>query len=203
MTTPAGWFASPEEILLGFARALRAAGVDVTADRERSFVEAVAALGMEDVAHVWRAGLATLCGSPTDHERYAAVFAAWFSGQVGGRKGGAPQVRPMTRAPLDNGAGEGEASDDDTLIAQASATEILRHRDVATLDAAEKEALHRLFARVHPRAPRRRGHRRTPTARGELDARRTLRESLTPARGAREDPPSPSPSETPSGRPAR
>ena len=79
MTTPAGWFASPEEILLGFARALRAAGVDVTADRERSFVEAVAALGMEDVAHVWRAGLATLCGSPTDHERYAAVFAAWFS----------------------------------------------------------------------------------------------------------------------------
>jgi len=179
MTTPAGWFASPEEILLGFARALRAAGVDVTADRERSFVEAVAALGMEDVAHVWRAGLATLCGSPTDHERYAAVFAAWFSGQVGGRKGGAPQVRPMTRAPLDNGAGEGEASDDDTLIAQASATEILRHRDVATLDAAEKEALHRLFARVHPRAPRRRGHRRTPAARGELDARRTLRESLT------------------------
>ena len=90
MTTPAGWFASPGEILLGFARALRAAGVDVTADRERSFVEAVAALGMEDVAHVWRAGLATLCGSPADHERYAAVFAAWFSGQVGGRKGGAP-----------------------------------------------------------------------------------------------------------------
>ena len=77
----------------------------------------------------------------------------------------------MTRAPLDNGAGEGEASDDDTLIAQASATEILRHRDVATLDAAEKEALHRLFARV-PARPRRRGHRRTPAARANstLDA---------------------------------
>ena len=34
----------PEEVLLGFARALRAAGVNVTADRERTYLEAVAAV---------------------------------------------------------------------------------------------------------------------------------------------------------------
>ncbi|MBP6526472.1 MAG: hypothetical protein KA249_13800, partial [Dermatophilaceae bacterium] len=71
----------PEEILLGFARALRAAGVAVTADRERTFLEAVAALGLEDQVGVYHAGRATLCGSPADLERYDLVFHAWFSGQ--------------------------------------------------------------------------------------------------------------------------
>jgi uncharacterized protein with von Willebrand factor type A (vWA) domain len=65
----------------------------VTADRERTFLEAVAALGLRTVG-VYHAGLATLCGSPADLERYDRVFAAWFSGQRRGRKNRAPQVRP-------------------------------------------------------------------------------------------------------------
>ena len=39
---------APEAILLGFARALRAAGVPVTTDRERTFLDAVAAVGLSD-----------------------------------------------------------------------------------------------------------------------------------------------------------
>ena len=35
-----------DELLLGFARALRAAGVNVTADRERTFLVAAATVGM-------------------------------------------------------------------------------------------------------------------------------------------------------------
>ena len=46
----------PEEVLLGFARALRAAGVAVTADRERTYLEAVVAVGLDDPVGVYHAG---------------------------------------------------------------------------------------------------------------------------------------------------
>ena len=63
----------PEEVLLGFARALRAAGVAVTADRERTYLEAVAAVGLDDQPAVYHAGRATLCASPADLERHDLV----------------------------------------------------------------------------------------------------------------------------------
>ncbi|HHU09120.1 MAG TPA: hypothetical protein GXZ60_03775, partial [Intrasporangiaceae bacterium] len=40
----------PEEILLGFCRALRAAGLPITADREHGYLSAVAAIGLDDQA---------------------------------------------------------------------------------------------------------------------------------------------------------
>ena len=67
-----------DELLLGFARALRAAGVQVTADRERTYLEAVAEVGLQDQAATYWAGRATLCCSPADLERYDQVYAAWF-----------------------------------------------------------------------------------------------------------------------------
>ena len=76
----------PEELLLGFARALRAAGVAVTADRERTYLEAVAAVGLDDQPAVYHAGRATLCASPADLERHDLVYTAWFSGQRAGLK---------------------------------------------------------------------------------------------------------------------
>ena len=75
----------PEEVLLGFARALRAAGVAVTADRERTYLEAVAAVGLDDQPAVYFAGRATLCASPADLERYdemRAVFTDLFASRT-------------------------------------------------------------------------------------------------------------------------
>ena len=92
----------PEEILLGFARALRAAGVAVTADRERTFLEAVAALGLQDQGGVYHAGRATLCGSPADLERYDLVFHAWFSGQRAGMKNRPPLQQVTSQAGLND-----------------------------------------------------------------------------------------------------
>jgi hypothetical protein len=60
----------------------------------------------------------------------------------------------------------------------ASATEVLRHRDVAELSPGERAALAQAFAQLQVALPRRRGSRRRPTGRGEMDARRTLREQL-------------------------
>ncbi len=56
----------PDEILLGFARALRAAGVPVTQDRAHGFLAAVATLGLDDQRATYSAGRATLCAGPDD-----------------------------------------------------------------------------------------------------------------------------------------
>ena len=170
----------PEEVLLGFARALRAAGVAVTADRERTYLEAVAAVGLDDQPAVYFAGRATLCASPADLERYDLVYAAWFSGQRAGTKDRPPLPNLVAQAGL--GATESPADqgtdDSDVVRAQASSTEVLRHRDVATLSRREREALAALFGSLRPRAPRRRAHRYTASPRGSVDARATLRSTL-------------------------
>lgn len=184
MTTPATAtdvvLHPPEEVLIGFARALRAAGLAVTADRERTYLHAVAAVGLDDQPAVYHAGRATLCGSPADLERYDHVYAAWFGGQKAGMKDRPPLQRVVSRAGLtgaDQTSGTG-ADDPDTVQAQASATEVLRHRDVATLDRRDREELARLFAALDPRAPRRRAHRHSRATRGAVDARATLRATL-------------------------
>ncbi|WP_261989491.1 VWA domain-containing protein [Streptomyces sp. uw30] len=63
----------------------------------------------------------------------------------------------------------------------AGAVEVLRHRDVADLDAAEREQVRRLPAAFALRGQARRSARRTPARRGEVDPRRTVRE--LPRRG--------------------
>ncbi|MCA0336273.1 MAG: VWA domain-containing protein [Actinobacteria bacterium] len=172
----------PEEILLGFARALRAAGLDVTADRERAFLVAASTVGLEDAAAVRWAGRATLCASPEDLARFDLVYAAWFGGEVGVRHGKDAPPQVVARAAFDDaGAGHGDGDDDDdddALVAQASTTEVLRHRDVANLSPSEKARLARMFGRLRPRAPRRPARRHTASRRGEVDARRTLRATL-------------------------
>ena len=55
---------------------------------------------------------------------------------------------------------------------------MLRHRDVASLSAAEKRRLAAMFATIHPRPPMRRTARHQSWHRGRVDAHRTLRKSL-------------------------
>ncbi|MDP3968614.1 MAG: hypothetical protein Q8Q02_10045, partial [Nocardioides sp.] len=170
-----------DRVLLGFTRALTAAGVAVTPDRTQTYLAAAAALGAGDPRAVARAGRATLCGSLEDLDRHDQVFAAWFGEDL-------PRTRPATAPPVtsspaldlaaDAGADAEQEGDDDPLRAAASATEVLRHRDVGELDARERAALAALFSTLHPRAPRRRAHRRTAWRRGEVDARATLRRML-------------------------
>ncbi|MFS4097130.1 hypothetical protein ACLU3S_32140, partial [Streptomyces sp. AF1A] len=58
-----------DAVLLGFVRALRAAGVDASAERGYAFLRAVAALRPGVRADVYWAGRATLCGGHDDLER--------------------------------------------------------------------------------------------------------------------------------------
>ncbi|MDO5712339.1 MAG: VWA domain-containing protein, partial [Micrococcales bacterium] len=168
----------PEAALLGFARALRAAGVAVTADRERTYLEAVAAVGLDDRAAVRWAGHATLCASRADLQRHDQVFTAWFGLQRVSRRAPRPDTPTVTQAGLQEEPAGAEGGSPDVLRARASSTEVLRHRDIATMSAAERARLAALFAGLRPRAPRRRTPRQSRARRGAVDARRTLREQL-------------------------
>ncbi len=170
----------PVELLLGFTRALRAAGVAVTMDRAQSFLAAAAVVGLDDRRATYWAGRATLCSSPDDLDRYDQVFTSWFLGDdvPTGRKPAEPRP-PINQAALqeDEGAGESEG-EDDPLRARASDAEVLRHRDIGDMSAADRARLGLLFDLLKPRAPRRRARRRVAWHRGDLDAGRTLRRSL-------------------------
>ena len=170
-----------DELLLGFARALRAAGVPVTSDRAHGFLRAVALVGIDDQRATYWAGRSTLCSSPDDLDRYDRVFTSWFVDQDGV---GSPRERSelsSTQAALDEDlamVGERDLGDEDAVRAMASAAEVLRHRDIADLSPSEKRALSAMFGSLRPRAPRRTATRRTAWRRGEVDAHRTLRRSL-------------------------
>jgi uncharacterized protein with von Willebrand factor type A (vWA) domain len=172
---------APDALLLGFARALRAAGLPVTADRESGFLEAVAVVGLDREAATYWAGRATLCSGPDDLLRYDQVFTSWFSRRpVTGPRPAAAAPRPAASSLLHEAAGpaDGDLDDADVLTVSASAAEVLRHRDVGGLDAAEKAMLAALFTTVRRPDPRRRTARRRAWHRGEVDAQRTLRHQL-------------------------
>src|SRR4249919_4368263 len=132
-----------DEILLAFARALRAGGVPVTQDRTHDFLAASAELGADDPAAVRIAGRATLCASPDDLTRFDEVFEAFFNARDGlprPRRATAsePEISPL---PFEDGE-EGQTDQADEVVrAAASAAEVLRHRDVASMSAAEKYRL--------------------------------------------------------------
>lgn len=175
-----------DEILLGFTVALRAAGVPVTHDRASSFLEAAALAGVHDARAAYFAGRATLCGSPADLERYDQVYEAYFDSRAGPprRRPAAPPGPTTSYSPLpesdraDSADSAGDTGDDDVVRAKASATEVLRHRDIALLSANEKARLAAMLATLDVRLPLRRSGRLRPWHRGNLDAPRTLRASL-------------------------
>jgi uncharacterized protein with von Willebrand factor type A (vWA) domain len=173
----------PDEWLIGFARALRAAGLHVTADRERTFLAALTEVGLGERRDVYWAGRATLTSSPADVERFDQVFTAWFNGRPMEQAHTAPRSQrpPVRQASLeeDTTSGQGGPDDaDDGVRARASGHELLRQRDVAALDRAERAQLTRLFERLHPLAPVRPARRQVPRRAGAVDGPATLREQL-------------------------
>lgn len=159
--------------LLGFADALAAAGVPTDQHRAMAFGEALTHVDVADPRQVFAAGRATLCGQPDDLPVYERVFAAWFGVPV--------PVQPQTSTSAERHvpvsvAGETEAGEaDEQRSAAADDTEVLRHRDLTELGAAE---LRTLLATLRVRPPLRNSMRRRPAHRGGVDPGRTLRGML-------------------------
>ncbi|MFG3658641.1 VWA domain-containing protein [Streptomyces sp. NPDC047706] len=173
-----------DAVLLGFVRALRAAGLDAGTERLYAFLRAVDLLRPGIRAEVYWAGRATLCGGHDDLDRYERVFAAYFatrdaSARRPSRTTLPPRLRPAARQTVaaPGGTGDREPSGPPTATL-ASSAEVLRHRDFAGLDAAERAQLRRLLAAFALQGQTRRAARRRPARRGGLDPRRTVREWL-------------------------
>ncbi len=166
--------------VLGFARTLRVAGVTASPDRVEAMLEAIGALDVLDPTSVYWAGRLTLCSGPDDLERYDAAFAAYFAGEAPRMRSAPADQRQVVAlsAPLETGTGEGEDDAPSDVAGQASADEVLRHRDVAELTLTEREELRRLFALLRPATPMRASRRRRPSAHGSVHAARTVRRAL-------------------------
>lgn len=179
MSTPCHVRRSPDEILLAFTHALRAAGLALTPDRAQGFLDATALVGLEDRRATACAGRATLCSSPDDLIRFDQVFDAFFNA-----RDGLPRARrtepssPAAAITLADAEGTGEGEQEEIVHALASPDDVLRHRDVAALEAHEKRLLDRMFATLTLRPPTRRTARHQRWHRGEIDRSRTLRSSL-------------------------
>ena len=168
------------DTVLGFARTLRHAGVTASPDRVEAMLAALGALDVLDPTAVYWAGRLTLCAGPDDLDRYDAAFAAYFAGEAPRATRSAVDAPPQlsASAPLEPSTGEGEDAETQDLATQASADEVLRHRDVAGLTVAERDHLRRLFALLVPATPMRPARRRRPSAQGAVHPARTVRRAL-------------------------
>jgi uncharacterized protein with von Willebrand factor type A (vWA) domain len=171
------------EVLTGFARTLRHAGVAATPDRVHTMLACVDALDVSEPGAVYWAGRLSLCGEPDDLPIYDAAFAAYFGGERPQRTPSLPVAPtiPRVEAPFVSGPpGESDDTDEpaEVLSVAASPVEVLRHRDVAALTARERDEVRRLLALLSPGAAPRRSRRRGPARRGEVDPHRTVRYTL-------------------------
>jgi uncharacterized protein with von Willebrand factor type A (vWA) domain len=167
-----------DQILAAFAAAVRAAGAPVTMDRTATFLEGCGIAGAADRAGVYWTGRATLCGSLEDLDRYDSVFHAWFGGSELAKGASRDSLPRTAHADLTDTGGDSDDEQPAIVRASASATEVLRHRDVATLSPAERAELTRMFGRLRFVSPVRTSARRSRSRAGEIDARSTLRDSL-------------------------
>jgi uncharacterized protein with von Willebrand factor type A (vWA) domain len=145
-------------------------------DRRLSFLAALDATGLE---HAYWVGRLTLCGSPEDIARYDAAFHGRVRDPA--PKGTPWQVRRLPERSLFRATMPPSvpgADGDPALAVRASAEELLRHRDLATLTAVERAEAQRLLALAARARPMRPGRRHAPAARGSVDRRRTVRALL-------------------------
>jgi uncharacterized protein with von Willebrand factor type A (vWA) domain len=170
---------------VAFVRALRGAGVAVPPGATVVYAAALAAAGTRPAGVYW-AGRASLLRRPEDIPAYDRTFAAVYGGR-------APVGTPVVATPVqvvldladddpgpDPDGADAEPPADDRRALRWSATEVLRHQDLATCTPDELDEAHRLMAdlRVHAVLRRSRRRRPAPAGRGAPDLRRTIRRSL-------------------------
>ena len=155
----------------GFTHALALAGLPITSDAVEAFTRALRQVDVAD-PHRCTGRVARPVPQPRRHSALRPVFESWFGGTV---LTGIPQHGPQPRrariAALDATGGTGAAGDAPRFRVAADDTEILRHRDIAELTAAERAHLAELIDSLRPRPPKRPALRRRASRRGSVDPR--------------------------------
>lgn len=171
------------DTVVGFARTLRAAGVDATPGRVHALIDALATLDPTDRNHLYWAGRASLCASHDDVDRYDRAFDAYFRGEAPHQRlrAVAPPRTSSLRPSVADALPPDGAEDDAGVpvsVPDASSAEVLRHRDFAAMDEAERALVDRLLDRLRLPGEVRRSRRHRPGSGRSLDRRRILREVL-------------------------
>jgi uncharacterized protein with von Willebrand factor type A (vWA) domain len=173
-------------VLVGFAGALRRAGLAVGSGDLLTYCASMVPLDPTDLLDLYWAGRATLVTRKDDIGVYDQVFRAYFldadgparellmlSTQVSAQAKGAVLDVPATDPPGDGDEEEAQ------LGLMASGAEALRRKSFAACTPDELAALRRIMTRIRLTPPKRRT-RRTRAARSgrSPDLRRTVRESM-------------------------
>ena len=176
--------ADPAEAAVGFARRLRAAGIDVPVRKVTTFVEALGVVEVDRVDAVYWAGRVTLVSDAVQLPGYDEVFAAYWLGRATGGQGEPePPPPPVVLAVDDDDEADAGAAAGPELPAvtvRYSPREVLRGKDFAAYSAAEFDEARRLMADIRLGGALRRTRRLVP-ARGagrRPDVRRTVRAAL-------------------------
>jgi uncharacterized protein len=163
----------------GFAHALAAAGLPIASDTVETFTRALRQVDLSDPGQVYWSGRATMCRSPDHIGRYDLVFENWFGPTVLALVPQRGQPPRRARIATLSAAGAADAgADAPRLRVAADDTEILRHRDIGELTAAERAHLAELITALRPHPPTRHALRLRRSRRGPVDPRRTLRHML-------------------------
>jgi len=178
---------SIDELLVGFAQALRDATITVGTDDLLTFTAGVSTLDVTDILDVYWSGRATLVRRREQVPIYNEVFQRYFLAfhpeaedvlkktMKASSTAGATLEIPNTEEGL-----PGEISPDQVKLGYvASTSDIQRHKAFADCTEDEMRQLRRLMSRMRVTPPKRKTHRTARTRRrSTLDMRRMARESM-------------------------
>jgi hypothetical protein len=174
------------DVLVGFARELRAAGLTVGSGDVLTYFAAMTPLDPTDLVDLYWAGRATLVSRHEDDGVYHQVFRRYFLDDDGPGRGelkfsveAAAEVEAALMMPGTE-PGPEDGRQQPVLGWMASDVDALKHRSFTACTPDEVAALRKIMARMRLTPPRRRTRRTRPAAgRGtEPDLRATIRESM-------------------------
>ena len=178
-----------EQLLVGFAGALRAAGLDVPVGSVVTLAEAMAVIDLRRRDHVYWTARTTLVRRPEDAVIFDEVFEAWWERDTADEM--SPVVAPQqltveTDEPFDDDddqPGDTHADPGHAPVVQLrySPAEVLRAKDFAAYSPEEFDEARRLMADIRLGGALRRTRRLRRSPRhtgGRPDLRRTMRRSL-------------------------
>ncbi|HXB47082.1 MAG TPA: VWA domain-containing protein [Streptosporangiaceae bacterium] len=172
-------------VLVGFARALRMAGITVGTGDMLTYFSAMSPLDPSDLVDLYWAGRTTLVSRRDDIGVYDEVFRRYFLGQ-GVPPATLPALRASSAAEVDAamvmpGTEPGPEKDEEQPVLgwMASDVDALKHRSFARCTPAEIAALRRIMARIRLTPPRRRTRRARAALQGRApDLRKTIRTAM-------------------------
>jgi uncharacterized protein with von Willebrand factor type A (vWA) domain len=163
--------------LADLGRSLRAGGAEVGPQRLAAAVRALDRVGLENEQDVYFALRQTLVARRDDLELFDCAYAVWRGDSPAEAEEDEPRVPGL--APRLEPAAESAAGEEPARSAGASALELLRQRDFATLRPDELDALRRLVVGLARARPERTSRRMRPHPHGRrLDVLGLTRRSL-------------------------